>query len=564
MIRKAAFAAILMAGSSFAAFAQSPKGDWKGDLVTPQITYHIGIHVDQAADGKLTGTIGSHETGRWGTPLEELASTNGELAFRIAAGQSFKGKWDAATSAFTGTYTTPNGAFPFTFTAGKVPPLPTIAGLDGRWEGKLDVQGISLRLVYRVISDEHGTRLLMDSPDQGASGMVTSKLARTGAKVTFDIPAIRANYEGDLSADSATITGTWNQNTQQFPLIMTRTSTNAELPPPLRPQTPRKPYPYKEEELAFDNPKAQGVRLSCTLTSPNTPGRHPAAMLITGSGAQDRDETIFNHKPFLVLADHLTRKGFAILRCDDRGFGKSTGVHLNASAVEFSTDVEAALAVLKQHADIDPKRIGLIGHSEGSMTGPMAASRDPSIAFMVLMGGVAAKGVDLMTEQRTLIVAAAGLSGPALDLARAQTRAVFEASVNAADDAAAREAVRAIFTSAGAPPEAIGPQIDAFASPYMRKILAYDPAPILSQMKMPVLAITGSKDLQVPPGMNLPAMKTIMKENKDLTTVEVPDLNHMFQTAKTGSPSEYAEIEETFAPAALDIIADWMVKRMKP
>jgi pimeloyl-ACP methyl ester carboxylesterase len=548
---------------------QSPKGDWTGDLVTPQLTYTLGIRIDETSPGKFKGTIGSHQTGRWGTELEQLSFTDGALSFHVpTTNADFKGTWDAAASAWTGTYKTPNGTFPLKLAAGKVAPLPTIAGLDGRWEGVLDVQGqMKLRMVYRVFSDEHGTRLLLDSPDQAAANIFSTKLARNGAHISFDVPSVRGQYEGDLSADGATITGMWSQGFA-MPLIMTRTSTNAALPEQKRPQTPRAPFPYKIEEVAYDNPKATGVRLACTLTTPEKTGRHPAAILITGSGPQDRDETIFGHKVLGVLADHLTRRGIAVLRCDDRGFGKSTGIFLNKTPADFSTDVEAGLAFLRTRPDIDPKRLGLIGHSEGSITGPLAANRNPDVAFIVMMGGVGVKGVELMAEQRTLIAASMGMPEEQKDIVRGANLGLLGAIASAPDDATAKTTAANFLMLAGAAQgmtqEMANEQAEQFASPYIRDLLKYDPVPVLSQVKQPVLAVTGSKDLQVPPYQNLPAIKALMKDNPDVTTVELPNLNHLFQTAKTGALAEYGEIEETFAPIGLTTISDWIVKRMKP
>lgn len=556
------------------AFAQqakpSPKGDWTGDLVTPQLTYNLGVHIDETSPGKFKGTIGSHQTGRWGTELEQLSFADGNLTFRVpTTNATFTGTWDAAASAWTGNYKTPNGTFPLKLAAGKVPPLPTIAGLDGRWEGVLDIEGVmKLRIVLRGFSDEHGTRVLMDSPDQAANNILTSKLARNGGHISFDVPSILGKYEGDLSTDGATMTGEWTQASRSMPLIMTRTSTNAALPEPKRPQTPKAPFPYKVEEVAYDNPKESSVRLACTLTTPEKAGRHPAAILITGSGAQDRDETIFGHKILGVLADHLTRKGITVLRCDDRGFGKSTGVFLNKTPADFSTDVEAGLAFLRARPDIDPKRIGLIGHSEGSITGPMAAIRNPDVAFIVMMGGVGVKGVDLMAEQRMLIAASMGLPEEQKSMVRAANLGLLGAIANAPDDAAAKTTAANFLLLAGAAQgmtqDMANQQAEQFASPYMRNMLQYDPVPVLGQVKQPVLAVTGSKDLQVPSYQNLPAIKAVMKDNPDVTTVELPNLNHMFQTAKTGAVAEYGEIEETFASVGLTTISDWIVKRMKP
>jgi hypothetical protein len=559
-------ASALLAGCALApmAAAQSPTGDWHTELTfMPGPTTHVGVRIKEASPGVFSGTIGTMEGGVWDTPLE-VTLKDGELSFRnTVSGSSFKGKWDAAQSAWTGTYATGAGTTQATLTKGMPAPAPVLAGFDGRWEGALDVQGMKLRLVFRTITDEHGTRTLMDSPDQAAVGIPTANLARAGDAISFDVPSIRGKFSGPLSADGATINGTWNQAVD-FPLILTRVSTSANLPPPQRPQTPKPPFPYNTEDVSIPNPKAPGVTLACMLTTPKTKGPHPAAITITGSGAEDRDETLFGHHIFGVLADHLTRKGIAVLRCDDRGFGKSTGKFLGATPVDFATDTEAQVAFLKTRKDIDPKKIGLIGHSEGSITGPMVAARGPSIAFVVLMGGLGAKGIDVLTEQRALISKAGGAPEAVLSIQRAMSRAIFQAVVDAPDDATAKKKASDLLLAAGAPQDIADSQAAQFADPYMRWLLAYDPAPVLAQLKIPVLAVTGSNDLQVPAAQNLPLIKQELTASKDVTTTELPALNHLFQTAKTGSPGEYNEIEETFAPVALDTISAWIVKRMMP
>ena len=577
MLRSTALAAILFALPLAPAMAQntstaaqpakiSAAGEWNGKLTTPLRTSHLGVSIKETAPGQLTGTIGSHESGVWGTALADITRAGDALSFRVpTTNGKFDGKWDPAASAWTGTYTNPAGTFPLTLAQGPVPPLPTITALNGRWEGALSV-GIELKIVLRTKTDEHGTSMLMDSPTQGANGIPVAKLAKDAQAVAFEVPSIRGRYTGTLSEDGATLTGTWNQ-AMDMPLTLTRVSMDASVPEARRPQTPKAPFPYKVEEVGYDNPKAAGVHLGCTLTTPQTGGPHPAALLITGSGPQDRDETLMGHQIFGVLADHLTRKGIAVLRCDDRGVGKSTGVFLNATPTDFATDAEAGVAFLRKRPDIDPKRIGLIGHSEGSVTGPKVVLANPDVAFLVMMGGLGAKGVDVMTEQRTLITMAMGLPPEQEPMIRMSSSLLLNAAINGPDEAAANEAVAnlLVVASMGAMTQDQAKETaKEFTSPYMRDLLNYDPAPVLSKITIPVLAITGEKDLQVPAKQNLPLIKSLMANNPDVTTIEVPNLNHIFQTARTGAPSEYGEIEESFAPAALDEISNWIVKRMKP
>jgi len=321
MLRSTALAAILFALPLAPAMAQntstaaqpakiSAAGEWNGKLTTPLRTSHLGVSIKETAPGQLTGTIGSHESGVWGTALADITRAGDALSFRVpTTNGKFDGKWDPAASAWTGTYTNPAGTFPLTLAQGPVPPLPTITALNGRWEGALSV-GIELKIVLRTKTDEHGTSMLMDSPTQGANGIPVAKLAKDAQAVAFEVPSIRGRYTGTLSEDGATLTGTWNQ-AMDMPLTLTRVSMDASVPEARRPQTPKAPFPYKVEEVGYDNPKAAGVHLGCTLTTPQTGGPHPAALLITGSGPQDRDETLMGHQIFGVLADHLTRKGIA-------------------------------------------------------------------------------------------------------------------------------------------------------------------------------------------------------------------------------------------------------------
>jgi hypothetical protein len=441
-------------------------------------------------------------------------------------------------------------------------------GIGGRWEGTLNVQGINLRVVFRVDEQEDRTTALFDSPDQLAMGIRVDTISRDGDTVTFEVSAIGARYVGTLGADGQSMTGEWLQIGMPLPLALTR----GELVtgPPSRPQTPEPPFPYAIEEVDIVNPAAPGVRLACTLTIPESEGPHPAALMITGSGAQDRDESLLGHRPFWVIGDHLTRNAIAVLRCDDRGFGESAGIFEGSVPADFATDAEAALAFLRAREDIDPERTGIIGHSEGGVTGPMVAARDPDLAFLVMMAGVGVPGVDLLVEQGVEIIRTMGAPELVLNQQRMMRRTLLDAVVNAPDEAAAKavakERLQALMALQGMDPEAAERQAEQQAeqlgSTYMRALLSYDPAPILPLITAPVLAINGSKDTQVPAWQNLPALRELFAGNPDVTIVELEGLNHLFQTAATGAPGEYAEIEETFAPVALETISDWIAERM--
>ena len=422
----------------------------------------------------------------------------------------------------------------------------------GDWLGSLDLGAARLRLVVHLTATAEGLTATLDSPDQNANGLpVTSATldgatldgaTLDGATLTLVLKNLGATYSGQVSADRAEIVGTFTQGGRPLPLTLKPLKDMASLRRN-RPQNPVKPYPYREEEVTYEN-KAAGFRLAATLTIPPGKGPFPAVVLITGSGPQDRDETILDHRPFLVLADFLTRRGFAVLRADDRGVAKSGGNFATATTSDFATDAEAGLAYLRTRAEADPKKLGLIGHSEGGIIAPIVAARDPGVAFIVLLAGSAVRGDELLVAQVTAMAVARGATQEQAAAVAKQEREVIQ------------------LVQSPAPDSEIPAPAKPMRSPWFREFLAYDPAPALRKVQCPVLALNGSKDTQVPPGQNLPAIRKALEEggNKRFETAELPGLNHLFQTAKTGSPTEYGDIEETLAPAALRKVADWLTK----
>jgi hypothetical protein len=322
-----------------------------------------------------------------------------------------------------------------------------------------------------------------------------------------------------------------------------------------------KPYPYREEEVTYEN-KPAAVTFAATLTIPEGKGPFPAVFLITGSGPQDRDEAILGHRPFFVLADYLTRKGIVVLRADDRGFGKSTGSFAAATTADFATDAEAAVAYLKTRGEVDAKKIGLIGHSEGGIIAPMVAARNSDVAFIVMMAGPGVPGDQILPEQHRLIAEANGTSPTQAEKDAAQEKKLLAYVESEKDDAVLDKGLREKL--AGAVPEAqLGVAVHQLTSPWMKFFLTYDPVPTLEKVKCPVLAINGEKDLQVPPKQNLPPIRKALAAsgNKNYEVDELPGLNHLFQTATTGSVNEYAEIEETMSPVAMEKMASWILKQ---
>jgi hypothetical protein len=332
-----------------------------------------------------------------------------------------------------------------------------------------------------------------------------------------------------------------------------------------RPQTPVKPYPYREEDVAFDDGAAR-VKLAGTLTLPPGPGPFPAVVLIAGSGPNTRDEPILGHKPFLVLADWLTRHGIAVLRYDKRGVGASGGDYAKATTLDFAADAEAAAAYLRGRKEIDPRRVGLIGHSEGGLIAPIVAAKDPKIAFIVMMAGPGVDGLDILMEQGRLITKAMGLTDAQAEKGAALRKTMFDIVRSEKDPqvAAARlkAAADAWAKANDASPQAVELQANLVNTDWFRFFYDYDPAVTLRQLRCPVLALIGSKDLQVPADQNLPAIRAALAHDPGADVEELPNLNHLFQTARTGSPGEYAQIEETIAPLALDTITSWILKQV--
>jgi hypothetical protein len=392
------------------------------------------------------------------------------------------------------------------------------------------------------------------------TGMPGTSVTRDGPSLKIDTSQIDGSFSGKVAADLAFIDGTWTQRGRSMPLVLKRLKNESELVQK-RPQNPVKPYPYREDEVSYDN-KLQNVTLAATLTIPQGKGPFPAVLLITGSGAQDRDESLLGHRPFLILADYLTRHGIAVLRADDRDTGKSTGVFANATSADFATDAEAGVAYLKTRTEVDPHKIGLIGHSEGGLIAPMIAARNKDVAFIVMMAGTGVPGDQILVAQGQAIQIASGKTPEEAAKDAAKEREMLTLVETEKDETLLEKELKEKM--AGDIPEAqIGMQIQQITSPWFRYFLTYDPATALRKVTCPVLAINGEKDTQVPPKLNLPAIRKAPKEsgNKHFEVDELPGLNHLFQTAKTGSPAEYTQIEETMSPVALEKMASWIVKQ---
>ncbi len=438
----------------------------------------------------------------------------------------------------------------------------------GIWNGTLKVPGLDLRLVFKIKETPEGTLTgTMDSIDQGAELIPVDSIQVAGGKVRFDIRAVNSYFEGVFD-DQGKLIGKWHQNGMAFPLNLQLSTEAMKLK---RPQEPKAPFPYNSEEVAFINSGAD-ITLSGTLTFPKTKGLFPAAILISGSGPQDRDETVMGHKPFLVLSDYLTRSGIAVLRYDDRGTGKSQGEFSTATTQDFATDAEAAMAFLKTRKEIDPDRIGFIGHSEGGLIAPMLAVKHPETAFIVLMAGPGVTGEQILMLQSELIARAQKVDPGIIAIDRKIQSGLFELMKKQQAGAKSGSEIRQYLRKALAgltqeqreslslSEEALMAQVKRLNSPWFRFFLTYDPAPTLMRVECPVLAIIGDKDLQVPADQNLPAIEKALKSggNRQFLVRKLRGLNHLFQRAETGAPTEYAKIEQTISPVALSTIGNWI------
>jgi uncharacterized protein len=447
----------------------------------------------------------------------------------------------------------------------------------GAWEGKLDVGGGNqLTLVFHVERGEDGALAgTMDSPDQGAFGIPLSSVTLTGDTLTLIAAAAGApTVTGTLSEDGNTLTGTFKQGAASFPLELHRSEDTPSAP--LRPQEPKAPYPYEVLEVSIANTEA-GIDLAGTLTLPEGDGPFPGVVLVSGSGPQDRNESLLGHKPFWVLADHLTRQGIAVLRYDDRGVAASGGDFATATSEDFASDAIAAVGYLREQSSVAPDRVGIAGHSEGGIVGPMAANESDEVAFVVMLAGPGVPGLDILVEQGKLINEAAGTPPEITEInTRIQTR-LAEIVAKEPDAATAEPLLRAAMEAEldklpaevkAAAGDALGERaitttVRQFNSPWFRYFLSYDPRPTLEKLQVPVLALIGEKDLQVPADQNVPEIEAAFARggNPDATVRRLPGLNHLFQRAETGAPSEYQKIEETFDPTALEAVTSWILER---
>ena len=431
--------------------------------------------------------------------------------------------------------------------------------INGDWDGELHPGAVKLRLTFHIETIAGAVRGTMISVDQGNASIPISSVSCNGSDVTITVAKVGGTYHGALAEDGKSIAGSWQQRGANLPLTLNRRASGQVGFNLRRPQEPHPPFPYHTEDVVFGGPG--GNELAGTITIPDGAGTFPAVLLVQGSGPHDRDESTMGHKPFMVIADYLTRHGIATLRVDKRGYAKSTGNYAAATTLDFAADAEAAGAYLKSRPEIDHAKIGLAGHSEGGMIAPIVAAKDHSIAFIVLIEAPGVPGDELLMLQKRYILHAMGLPEEKIELNLDRQKKLLAAVKPAKNSEDARARVKAALDVNSQ--SALASQVNLVSSPWYLFTLNYDPAIYLRQVRCPVLAIAGGKDLQVPPKEDLAGIKAALAKNRDAQTVELPGLNHLLQPTKTGLPSEYGEIEETIAPIALETITSWIVQHTR-
>lgn len=551
--------------------AQAPPslaGNYTGTLQAGEAQLHLVLHLKKTAAGAYQASLDSLDQGVYAIEASSIKIAAATLNLDvISVGAHFVGKISPDRQTIDGMWSQGDASLPLVFHrqaagAASHKPAEAIFPVEGLWQTALETHGLRLRLQLHVSHDTDGQLVgALDSLDQQVSGLPAIQMELKEAAFHFEIPAVAGTFDGTLNPGKNKLIGNWSQTGADAKIEFVRSDQPLEL---RRPQTPSKPYPYHEEEVSFSN-AAAGVTLAGTLTLPKGAGPFPAALLIAGSGPNDRDEALASHRPFLVLADQLTRKGIAVLRYDKRGIGKSTGSADKATTVDLASDAQAALAYLKTRKEIDPAKIALIGHSEGAMIAPLLASQTKDVAWVVLLAAPANVGEVTLLNQSELIGKAADLTDEQLEASLNFDQAAYDLVRTEKDSAALREKLKGLVKETGLdaamPPTLLETQLRMMESPWFRFFLDYDPLPNLKTLRVPVLALYGQKDLQVPAKANLPLLKQALQDagNKDADVRELPGLNHLFQRAYSGTPAEYAAIEETFSPDALQIISDWLL-----
>ena len=543
---------------------------WLGSLEVGAVRLRLRFDIRRSGEGPLRCEMTSIDQGNSRVKMDTCQIEGDRLVCTSRRLKVvYEGRYQQGNTEIVGSFTQAGQSFPLKLKA-TTPPAPRVH--IETWQGTMQAGEREFEFQFRVLQTADQVRSVeLDSFSEGIGGLYVKPMFQEDG-VSFEIVLTKARFVAKYNAQRDQLDGHWLQNGSRLALVLKRvelSQTRSVVPPP-RPQTPGPPFPYQVQEVAFTNPSAE-ITLAGTLTIPTTGGPFPGVILITGSGPQDRDETIMEHKPFWVLADHLTRAGLAVLRYDERGVGASTGKFTGANSRDLAEDVEAALAFLKQRAEVDGSQIGLIGHSEGGYVAPMIAARRDDVAWIVMLAGTGVTGEQILLNQAERIARAGGAKETDISLNRRLQRVLFHA-VRAGTSADQITSKLEAFVTTLEPEEQKHVAVSAARSgipqlldPWFRFFLDYDPSVALARVRCPVLVLNGERDLQVDPELNLPAIRAALRAggNQRFEIHTLSRLNHLFQECRTGLPGEYRQIEQTMAPVVLERIARWIRQRQR-
>lgn len=537
-------------------------GAWLATLETPAGNLRLLVTVTYDEAGEQTAILESlDQAPGQDIPITSVMIDEDQFAFSIAAiGATFEGAWNPQTQGYEGVFRQ-GMEIPTRFSRPDQSQALLAPELNGVWEGALQRDDTRLEFTLEAESDETGTSLVLNSVTQGAYGIPITGLRQSGDGYAFNIPAANVTYEFDIAGN--TLVGVWTRpGFDDADVRFERVSD--EVTGPNRPQTPQAPFPYTEHEVRIDNPDAEGVTLAGTLTLPDGHGPFPGVILISGSGPQDRNESVWTHQPFAVLADYLTRQGIAVLRYDDRGFAESTGDFASATSFDFASDVQALVNWMQEHDSVSA--VGLAGHSEGGLIAPIVAAQSADTAFVVLLAGPGTPGHQFIPDQ---IIANSAAMGADRDLTEQRVeimQSLIDIVRNARDGDSAAAALDGMLTeerlaTLEVPADQKETFVGSMSRDWYRTLVNYDPADWIPAMDQPVLALQGTLDLQIVAEPNVAGLEALLANNPDHDIVVLEGRNHLFQQAETGLISEYAQIEETMDPEVMAIMADWINAR---
>jgi dienelactone hydrolase len=556
---------------------QTIVGHWEGSIKIQAQELIIKVDFKSAGDS-LAATIDIPQQNAKALALKNVRYQHPVVHFELPAGPGlavFDG--ERKDSAIAGKFTQAGltGSFAIKLSSGSEievaeEPPPKYKPIVGIWSGATDIMGQSLGMSVTFKTKAGELKGLIDIPQQNASGLFLTKVSFESPRVHFELPAGPglAIWDGEMNNDS--INGKFMQAgiTGSFHIVRG---------PLKKVEEPEEIVPYKKEEVAFYD---DSIKLAGTLTLPETAGPHPAVVMITGSGPQNRDEELFGMKPFKIIADYFTRNGIAVLRCDDRGVGGSTGKNDQSTTADFAKDALAAVHFLQSRNDINPKQIGLCGHSEGGIVAPLAASQSSDVAFIICIAGTGVTGEEIILAQTELIMRANGATDEGIRNALSLTRRTLDTVRAGGNPEGLRKEIReAADQEYHMLPEeqrkvitnkdeyldnAVAAQLKAIQTPWFKYFISYDPLPALQKVKCPVLALFGGLDLQVPAELNKNKMEAALKKggNTDYIFKVFAKANHLFLTAETGNPKEYGTLKKEFAPGFLETMTEWVGKHV--